>query len=420
MFKWYFKTSLLIKISVGFLLGVVLGLTLQDKILFLQPLGDLFVRLLKMMVIPLVFSSLVIGMANLEPRYLGRLGGKTVLFYLLTSTIAISIGLFFANIFQPGKSINIATLDEGVPKHLETKPFTQILLEIIPTNPIQSLTQGNMLQIIFFAILLGLGLSLIKASENTSVKVAGETLYHLFNGIAEISYLIVRWIMEYAPIGICFLIATVFAKQGGKVAGPLASITMVTYLSYFVYIFIFQSLYLVIFKISPRRFFSLAKEAIITAFVTRSSSGSLPVSMDVADRKLGISKRIYSFGLPLGATINMDGTAIYQGIAVSFIAVIVGQDLTLAQQFTIVITAVLASIGTAGTPGAGAIMLLLVLDSIGLNVETNTAVAAAYSLILGIDALLDMGRTGLNVSGDLVVSTIVAKGERELNEENWK
>lgn len=217
------------------------------------------------------------------------------------------------------------------------------------------------------------------------------------------------------------LIAIVFAKQGAKAFGPLASVTFTLYIALIVHLFLVYSIILKINGLPFLKFLNKSKEAIITAFVTRSSSGSLPVTMDVAKNKLGISQGIYSFTLPLGATINMDGTAIYEGVCVMFVAFATGMDLSLTQQITVILTAVLASIGTAGVPGAGAIMLLMVLNSVGFDLSSsNSPVALAYAMILGVDALLDMGRTAMNVAGDLTCTSVVAKMEQEIDIEMFK
>ncbi|MCK5672255.1 MAG: dicarboxylate/amino acid:cation symporter, partial [Spirochaetales bacterium] len=212
----------------------------------------------------------------------------------------------------------------------------------------------------------------------------------------------------------------VFAKQGPKVIGALGTVTIAAFLGYILHVVIIYGGLLLINKLSITKFFKGAKGPMITAFVTRSSSGTLPVTMSDIDNNLGVSRKIYSFTLPLGATINMDGTAIYQGVCALFIGFAIGMPLDLGQQITVILTAVLASIGTAGVPGAGAIMLLMVLNSVGLPVEAGTPVAAAYAMILGIDAILDMGRTSVNVTGDMVGTTLVAKSEKELDMAKWK
>ena len=232
-------------------------------------------------------------------------------------------------------------------------------------------------------------------------------------------YKVVSGIMQYAPIGVFVLIATVFAQQGPKAIGPLLMVTLVVYIGLIVHSSERTAALLSVFRIGFLKFIKKSNEAMITAFVTRSSNGTLPVTMRVTEENLGVPRNICSFTLPLGATINMDGTAIYLGVCAMFIGYATGQPLSFNQQITVVITATLASIGTAGVPGAGAIMLLMVLESVNLKVEAGTAVASAYAMILGIDALLDMGRTWLNVTGDIAGTTIVAKTEGELDSAKW-
>jgi Na+/H+-dicarboxylate symporter len=245
-------------------------------------------------------------------------------------------------------------------------------------------------------------------------------LLDIMNASAETMYKIVAGIMQYAPIGVFVLIAQVFAQQGPKAIGPLLIVTLTVYIGLLVHLVGVYGGLLSVYRLGFMKFLKGANEAMITAFVTRSSGGTLPITMRCTEEKLGVPRTIASFTLPLGATINMDGTAIYLGVCAMFIGYATGNPLTFNQQLTVVITATLASIGTAGVPGAGAIMLLMVLESIGLKVTEGSAVAAAYAMILGIDALLDMGRTSLNVTGDMAGTAIVAKTENELDMSVWK
>ena len=412
---WYFKSNLLLRILIGLVLGAIFGLIFGDKILWVKPFGDVFVRLLKMIVMPVVIASLVVGAASIEPARLGRVGVKIIVLYLLTSAFAVTIGLIFGNLFNVGSGVNLANIGHGVVKKATAPSLVQTLLNIIPKNPFTAIVKGQVLPVIFFSIIFGIGIAVLKDSSDERLRKSGEIVFRFFDGSAEVIYKIVKWILEYAPIGVFALIAIVFAKEGAKAVGPLALVVLVVYLALITHVIITYGGLLKINGISPLKFFSKIKEASITAFVTRSSSGTLPVTMKVAEEQVGISKGVYSFTLPLGATINMDGTAIYQGICALFVANAVGVHLTIAQQITVIITAVLASIGTAGVPGAGAIMLLMVLSSIGLNLSANSPVALAYAMILGVDALLDMGRTSVNVTGDLTCTTIVAKSENEVD-----
>ena len=424
---WYFETNLLSRILIGLLAGAVVGIALGygsaettkafvDNTKFF---GDIFIRLLKMIVVPVILFSLIAGAASIAPSRLGRVGVKIMAFYLFTSALAVAIGLIFANFLQPGAGMNIVGNEAIKGKVAEAPTMATILLNIVPTNPAESLAKGDVLPIIFFAMLFGLAISYVKDAKDPVLAKSADALYQLTNAAAETMYRIVRGIMEYAPIGVFFLIAIVFAQQGPKALGPLLLVTVTVYLGLLAHLIFTYGGFLAVFRLGLLKFLKGANEAMITAFVTRSSNGTLPVTMRVSEEKLGIPRNICSFTLPLGATINMDGTAIYLGVCAMFIGYATGHPLTLDQQMTVIITATLASIGTAGVPGAGAIMLLMVLESIGLKVETGSAVAAAYAMILGIDALLDMGRTCLNVTGDMAGSAIVAKAENELDGEKW-
>jgi Na+/H+-dicarboxylate symporter len=417
--RWYFRSNLLVRILVGLVLGSVAGLIFGPKISWVSPFGDVFVRLLKMIVMPVVLFTLVVGAASIHPARLGRVGVKALMLYLVTTAFAVTIGLVTGNVFSPGKGMQLVGAASAFGKELSKPSLLQTLLDIVPTNPFNAIVSGNMLSTIFFAIVFGMGVAYLRESSDERVRNAATTVFNFFDGGAEVMYKVVVWILQYAPIGVFALIAVVFGKQGAQAFGPLGMVTLSVYVALLVHLLFTYSGLLLLFRISPQQFFARAREAMVTAFVTRSSGGTLPVTMDVAETRMGVSKGVYSFTLPLGATINMDGTAIYQGVCAIFIALAIGSPLNFGQQMTVILTATLASIGTAGVPGAGAIMLLMVLDSVGLKVEPGTTVAAAYAMIFGIDALLDMGRTALNVTGDLVVTCGVAKGEGELDQTYW-
>ena len=414
---------ILVALIAGVVVGIILGYgdpeTTKSFVDNTKFFGDLFIRLLKMIVVPVILFSLIAGAASISPARLGRVGIKVVIYYLLTSALAVFIGLVFANILQPGDGMNIIGNEAVKGKVAESPTLGTILLNIVPTNPAESLAKGDVLPIIFFAVLFGLAISYVREVKDGVVAKGAESLFQIVNAAAETMYKIVRGIMEYAPIGVFFLIAIVFAQQGPKALGPLLLVTLTVYIGLLVHLVITYGGILAVFKLGFVRFLKGANEAMITAFVTRSSSGTLPVTLRVTEEKMGVPRSISSFTLPLGATINMDGTAIYLGVCAMFIGYATGNPLTIDQQMIVIITATLASIGTAGVPGAGAIMLLMVLESIGLKVEAGSAVAAAYAMILGIDALLDMGRTSLNVTGDMAGSAIVAKTENELDMDKW-
>ncbi|HWR12047.1 MAG TPA: dicarboxylate/amino acid:cation symporter [Rectinemataceae bacterium] len=427
VFGWYFKTNLLIRILIGLVLGAIVGIILgffPDSVkVFVDNskfFGDLFIRLLKMMIVPVILFSLIAGAASIDPGRLGRIGVKIMAYYLFTSALAVVVGLIFANIFQPGVGFNVVGTAAVQGKAATVPTVSQIILNLVPTNPFDSLSKGDVLPIITFAVIFGIALSYIKDSTNKSLAKSGAMLLDVINAGAETIYKVVTGIMQYAPIGVFVLIAQVFAQQGAKAIGPLLVVTLAVYLGLLVQVVVVYGGFLAAFKLGLWKFLKGANEAMLTAFVTRSSNATLPVTMRCAEEKLGIPRSICSFTLPLGATINMDGTAIYLGVCAIFIANAIGRPLTMGQQGMVVLTATLASIGTAGVPGAGAIMLLMVLESIGLKVTEGSDVAAAYAMILGIDALLDMGRTSINITGDIVGSAIVAKSEKELDMTNWK
>ena len=420
LFSWYFKSNLLMRILVGLILGAVCGIIFGPKIAWVNPFGEIFIRLLKMIVLPVIVFTLTVGAASVHPSQLGRVGVKALMIYMITTAFAVTLGLVFGNLFQPGAGMEIAaTATQVATADVAPPSLVDTIINIVPKNPYGAIAEGHILPVIFFCLIFGIGLAHVRNSENEQIRESGETLFRFFNGSAEVIYLVVQWILQYAPIGVFALIAVVFGKQGAEAFGPLGMTTLAVYLAFATHMAGVYGGLLSFFKINPIAFFSKAKEAIVTAFVTRSSGGTLPVSMDIADTEMGISKGVYSFSLPLGATINMDGTAIYQGVCAIFVGFAIGTPLNLSQQLTIIATAVLASIGTAGVPGAGAIMLMMVLDSVGLKVEAGSPVAMAYAMIFGIDALLDMGRTACNVTGDMAVTCIVAKTEQELDESHW-
>ena len=414
----YFGFPLIYKILIGLVIGIIVGIIAKSAIAPVKPLGDFFIRLLQMIVMPVVFFSLVVGAASISPVRGVRAGGKIIGLYIVTTAIAIGIGLALANIFKPG--LGMALVGEGVAKEVTAPSMKDVLLGLIPTNPFGALATGAVLPTIVFAIVLGTALSYIKGLKVPRIAEASDTVLRVFDGLAEAMYKIVRWILEVAPYGVFALIAVVVGTQGAKVFGPLAVVTGAVYLGLIIHYLVVYGGALRIWGLNPVRLWSGARDASITAFVTRSSSGTLPVTMRVAEENLGIDRGVYAFTLPLGATVNMDGTALYQAVCALFVANAIGMPLTIGAQMIVMLTAVLASIGTAGVPGAGAIMLLMVLEAVGLPVAAGSSVAIAYGMILGIDAILDMGRTSLNVTGDLVCTSIVAKTENMLNLDFWR
>lgn len=396
------KIPLIWKIAIGFVLGIVAGAVFKERAQVLAPIGKIFITLLKMLIVPLVFSSLVVGTASLgDPRKLGRIGAKTIGLYLVTTAVAIVIGLLLGNILQPGSGMALS-VDTSAFKAPVPPSTVDVLMGIFPDNIARSLTEANMLQIIVFALFFGV--SAVLAGEK------GKPVIAFMDSVAETMYKLTRIVMAFAPYGVFALIATTVAKYGLSVLAPFAKVILAVYLGCFLHaLLVYSGLIMLVVKKSPLWYFRGVRESTLTAFVTRSSSATLPVTMRVAQENLGVSESISSFVLPLGATINMDGTALYQGVCALFVAQAYGLPLSMGAQVGIILTATLASIGTAGVPGAGLIMLTLVLTAVGLPIE-------GVALVAGIDAILDMARTAINVTGDSCVATVVAKTEGELSE----
>ena len=391
--------KLWVKILIGFAIGAVVGLIVGPSIAVVKPLGDLFIRLIKMLIVPLVFCSLVVGASSIgDLRKLGRVGGKTIVYFLVTTAIAIALAIIFAVILNPAGGYIFKQV--GI---YEAKPMPKaadVILNLVPTNALNAMVTDNMLQIIVFALFVGIAISLIGEK--------GKPALSFFESIAEIMYRIVGMIMNFAPIGVFALIAWVVGTSGAEVLIPLAKVIFVVYFVNILHAIIVYSGAVYIWgKIRPSQFFSGFFEAMAVAFSTCSSSATLPISMHCAQNNLGVSKEISSFVQPLGATINMDGTAIYQGVCAVFIAGVFGIKLGLSQYLMIIVAATLASIGTAGVPGAGMIMLGLVLETVGLPLEGILFVA-------GIDRILDMIRTCMNVTGDAAGAIVIASSEGEL------
>ncbi|MBE3021478.1 dicarboxylate/amino acid:cation symporter [Campylobacter sp. 7477a] len=421
IFSLYFRTNLLVRILVGLILGAIFGIVFQKAngaIEFLAPFGDLFIRLLKMIMVPVIVCTLIVGTSSIAPSHLGKVGLKVIVFYMFTSLCAIIIGLLVGVVLSPGEGLELANIS-GVAKEVKAPTLVEILLNIIPTNPFGSIAKGDVLPIICFCIFFGIALAFSRDSKEENIKKAADTVYAFFEGMSDVMFRVVGWVMQYAPIGVFALIFIVFSKNGAEAFGPLANVTISVYIGLVLQIVLVYFAICFFCKLSPMTFLKKVRPPMITAFVTRSSGATIPVSMETAEKSMGVPRSIFGFTLPVGATINMDGTTIYLGVCAIFVANVVGSPLDLSQQLTVVLTAVLASIGTAGVPGAGAIMLLMVLESVGLKVEAGSVVAIAYGMILGIDAILDMGRTSMNVVGDMMGAVVIAKSENELNEKVW-
>ncbi|MDN7244962.1 dicarboxylate/amino acid:cation symporter [Planococcus shenhongbingii] len=402
------KTSLTVKVLTGLVTGAIVGLLINlfapgafenlNTFLFV-PLGQLFLSMISMLVVPLVLFSIILGTAGLgDPAKLGRIGFKTVTYFLVTTTIAIIIGLSLATIIKPGLAGDF-DLGSASFESEEAPSVADTLLNIIPDNPLAAMTEGNMLQIIVFAVFIGLALTAL-----------GEKTKGIFNLIEqgnEVMMYLVGLVMKFAPYGTFGLIATAVGSQGFSAMKAMGSYMIVILAALFIHsVVTYGGTVAFLAKKNPIWFFKKFAPAMSVAFSTSSSNATLPVSMEVAQKDLGVPKSISSFVQPLGATINMDGTAIMQGVATIFIAQAFGIELTLVELATVVLTAVLASVGTAGVPGVGLIMLAMVLSSVGLPVE-------GIGLIIGIDRLLDMTRTAVNITGDAACAVYVAETEEK-------
>ena len=413
IFKSFMKAPLHTKILIGLLVGIPAGLILGPRAAVIKPIGDIFIRLIWMIVVPLVFASIFVGTASLgDLRKLGRIGAKTIMYYFVTTAIAITIGLLIANIAKPGAGLNPevkaqllesykgeATKDLSLAK--QAPRVIDVLTGIVPKNPVGSLAAGDMLQIIFFALMLGVAVTMVPGGK-------GKILIDFFDALADAMTQMVHIVMKIAPLGVFVLIAAVVGQFGARILLNLLKYAAVVLAGLAIHMGTIYSLAVWVFaRMNPLFFFKEMRPTQLIAFSTSSSNAALPVNIQCAEENLGVPKDIASFVLPLGATINMDGTALYQGVAAVFIAQVYGMHLTIANQLTIVLMATLSSVATAGVPSVGIITLTMVLTSVGIPLE-------GIALILGVDRILDMCRTIVNITGDASAAVIVAATEGTL------
>ncbi|HSH26955.1 MAG TPA: dicarboxylate/amino acid:cation symporter [Wenzhouxiangella sp.] len=402
------STQILLALVLGLATGLVINLLFGEVELIrkwlvdgvFEVVGEMFVRFLSMLVVPIVFVSLISGVASLaDPRSLGRVGGKAIGLYLVTTCIAIILALVAGIVFQTGvgaSPVGVESLDIS-----EAPGFSQVLINLVPNNPVNALAEGNMLPIIVFSILLGLAMSF--AGES------GQRVGEFFNDFMQVVMKLVGIVMLIAPYGVFALTAGMAASTGWVTFAGVLKYVVVVFAVLFLHAgVVYPVLLKTMTGLSPIAFYRQFRDVIAFAFSTASSGATIPVTLRAVQERMGASNRISSFTIPLGATINMDGTAIMQGIAVGFIAQYYGIDLTLTQYLMVIFMVVMASIGTAGVPGVGLILLAGVLAQVGLPKE-------GIALILGVDRLLDMTRTAVNVTGDATVTLIVAKSENELD-----
>lgn len=406
-----FSIKIYNKIFLGLVLGTVAGILFKELMVEVQPIGTAFIRLIRMVIIPLVFASLLLGTASMDPKRMGRIGLKTLTYYLLYTAFAILIGLTLANTLKPGSGLPDEVRsellqnysDEGarVSGLAEQANPIETLLNIIPTNLFEGLSNGTILQIIFFAIFTGVALALLP-------KEKGGPVLAFFGGINEAMIKIVNIAIKLAPYGVFALIASVIGSFGTDILMTLLKYTGITIAGMIILNFTYPPVVMLFSGMNPLTFMKEIRTPQLIAFSTSSSSATLPVTIETCEKRLGVPRDIASFVLPLGATVNMNGTALYHGVSAVFIAQVFGIPLGIGDQLMIVLTATLAAIGCAGAPMAGILMLVIVLEQVGIPTE-------GIALIFGVERILDMFRTAINITGDASAAVIIAASEGELN-----
>ncbi|SDC53899.1 Na+/H+-dicarboxylate symporter [Succiniclasticum ruminis] len=397
--------NLSVQILVALILSVCAGLVIGPEGLpfvnkWIAPIGTIFINFIKMMIVPVVTCSLIVGVTSLggDSKKLGRISAKTICLYLITTAVAIVLGFAVAGIIQPGVGLDIA--GKVAPKVKEAPTFMQVLVDMVPTNPVDAMAKGRILPVIIFALLVGIGITQLDEKRS-------RFLMDLYDAGAEVCYKIIAMVMKFAPLGVFALLLPVVCKNGPKVLLPLLSVILAVAIGCALQcILVYSTLASTMGGVNPVKFFRGMSEAMMLAFTTCSSAAALPVNMKNCQEKLGLSREVTSFVLPLGCTINMDGTALYMGVCSLFVANAFGVNLTTSDMIMIVFTGTLASIGTAGVPGAGLIMLAMVLQAVQLPME-------GLALVAGIDRVLDMFRTCVNITGDGAVCCVVDKTERK-------
>ncbi|EMA65297.1 sodium:dicarboxylate symporter [Halorubrum aidingense JCM 13560] len=400
LWRRYRSVPLIYRIAVAFLLGSVAGAVFGERMTVVEPFGDLFLRLLNMLVVPIIVFTLLTGIRQLSPAKLGRIGGATVGLYAVTTTLAGLIGLAVANLLRPGRGVEFTG---GEAQSQAPPSLTEVVLGIVPNNPVAAMADGNLLATVFFVIVFGIALTYVRA-QKPELADSVDGVFGAFKIGAEAMFVVVRGVLEYGVIGVFALMAVGIGTEGVGVFSSLGALVLAVAVAVavhiaFTYLFVLMR---VVAGVSPIAFLTGAKDAMLTAFATRSSSGTLPVTMTNAEEDLRIEERVYSFALPVGATANMDGAAIRQAITVMFAANAVGQPLAITEQVLVLVVAVLISIGTAGVPGAGLVMLTVVLSQVGLPL-------AVVGFVAGVDPILGRIATMNNVTGDLAVATVVGK-----------
>lgn len=393
------KMSLLAKIAIGFVVGIIIGLVFGEKAKIISPIGELFMRLLKMLILPLVFSAIVSGITNIpDMKKLYKMGIKAFSLFVITTAAAIATGIIFGNIFKPGANTAL-TIPAAEVTQVDPLSFINTLLNMVPTNVFASFSNDSMLQVIVFAFFFAI--CIVLGGEKT--KAVGE----FFDKVATVMYKMTDIVIGFAPFGVASLIATIIGTYGLEALLPLGKFLIVIHITIAFFIFVEQGLLVYLgAKINPIQFFRAIFGGISLAYVTDSSAAALPVAIKELQTNVGVSETISSFVMPVGTNVNKNGSALYQGAVAVFIAQIMGIDLTISQQLTVLITALLASIGTAGVPSASLVMLSMTLSSVGLPLE-------GIALMAGIDRILGGARTVPNVIGNAAITAIIARGEGE-------
>ncbi len=403
------KLKLHWQIFIGIICGTLFGLFLTEHVSYVSWFGTIFLRGLRMVIVPLIFSSIASGVASLGGSgSLGRLGLKTMIYYVVTSLLSICTGLFFVNVLKPGvgADLGFSKAIDGLGSAASSTSFTNTLINVVPSNIFSAMTTGKMLSIIFFAILFGYFTTKIEEKYEGALR-------NMFDAVFEVMMKITMLIIKFAPIGVFGIVATMVARQAGdtgallNVVGRLGMFMITVFASLGVHFLITIPLLLkFVGKVSPWKQFQAVSAPLLTAFSTSSSSATLPLTMEAVEDNVGVSNKVTSFTLPLGATVNMDGTALHECVAAMFIAQAYGIDLSFTMQMVVIFTALLASIGAAGIPMAGLVMISVILSAVGLPLE-------GVGMILAVDQILDMSRTCTNVWSDCSAATIIAKSEGE-------
>ena len=401
------KLGLAWQMMIGLVVGIIVGAMVDTQFAqtWFKPLGDLFIRLIRMVVVPLVIATIIAGAAGIsDTSKLGRVALKTLLIYAITTAISVAVGLIFASVIQPGVGLDLST--EGLKaKEIVPSPLVDTLLNIVPINPIEAMAKGSMLQIIFFAVMFGFALS--------ALGERAKPVLNFFEVVGDTMIRVTGTVMRFAPIGVFGLIAFTVSRHGLSVLLPLGSLILSSFLATVFFVCVVLLPMVRIFsKIPVMKFVKGIFEPWLVAFTTCSSAAALPANLD-STRRLGATKAISSFSIPLGNTINMNGTAIYMGVCAVFAAEVFGIPMDMTTKLTVVVMGVLAAVGTAGVPGAGLIMTTIVFTQIGIPLE-------AVALIAGVDRILDMIRTSINVVGDAASAVVVTAMEGELHSEPYE